>query len=187
MAAVLTIQSLYDARWQSYGPDYLTTIATREHFRTGIKRRLGQETASEIQRHVDAALGRIQADDVPNPQIMKLREFYDLLALEMAVQELECRIKAGCIFVDADGLLPTLGLSWDQDVLLLISGQENPGHVPPENVITFLGMVRGAEQRLPPGEDTNSEIADHFKAKRQELIEFLERAVEVGEPVWCDL
>ncbi len=186
MASQLTIQSLYDATWNTYGPDYLLTIANREHVRSEINRRLGQEMASEIQRHVDVALKRIQAAYVPNPRIMKPREFYDLLAMEMGIQELECRIKDGCIFVDGDDLLPTLALSWWDDVLPLLQGQENPGYMPVKNVKRFLEMVRGADQRLPSG-DQNSDITDHFQGKRRELTGFLERAVRMGEAVWCNL
>jgi hypothetical protein len=58
--------------------------------------------------------------------------------------------------------------------------------LPPENVVKFLEMVRDAGQRLPPGEKTETAV-EHFRRRRQELIQFLEGAVELGEPIWCDL
>ena len=69
-----------------------------------MRLRLGQEMASEIERHVDVALGRIQADAPPNPIIMTKREFYELLALEQQVEEIERRINA---VADSDHDLPS--------------------------------------------------------------------------------
>ncbi len=116
-----------------------------------------------------------------------LSELFLWASPELAVHEIECRIKAHCIFVDADGLLPTLGLSWDENVLPLVQGGNSPGYMPPEHVVTFLKMVRTAEQHLPSGEEMNSEITAHFRGRRQELTGFLERAVRLTEPICCDL
>ena len=114
MGAELRIETLYDAAWATFGAEYDLAVQSRNHFRTKIRNRLGQAVASEIQCHVDVALGRLKAPDLSNPRIMKMREFYQLLALEMAVQEIQRRIEAGSVFYDAYNahvLLPTLGLS----------------------------------------------------------------------------
>lgn len=129
---------------------------------------------------------RFLADDVPNPRIMRMRNSYDLLGMEMAVQEIERQIESKAVFFDPyiNGLFP---MSLRERVLPLLDGGTSPGYMRPENVVRFLGMVHGADQRLPSGEETNGEMADHFRRRRQELMEFLERAVKLGEPVWCDL
>lgn len=188
MGADLRIESLYDLAWAIHGPEYNQAVAVRDNFATEIRNRLGPEIASEIQRHIGVALRRLQADDVPNPIIMKMRSFYELLALQMAVEEIERRIEAESTFFAPyiNGVLPTLGLSWWRDVLPLLNGRENPGYLRLENVVKFLKMVTDADQRLPSGKD-NEEMTDHFRQRRRELIEFLERAVELGEAVWCDL
>ena len=179
--AKLLIKKLQDATWRIFGFQHEATVSDRDDYLTRMKRRLGHETASDIQSHVDLALERIQADNVPNPRIMTMREFFELLALEKAIVEIEHRIEANAVFVDSNGLLPTLGLS--RDVLRLLDGQESPGSMSVENVEKFLGMVQDTTQRLPV--DLANETADHFRKRRQELIEFLERAVRMGESVWC--
>ena len=186
--ATLKIKSLYESCWKLFGFQHKQLVAERDEFRAEIGHRLGQKTALEIQRHVDISLGRLLAcPDLPNPKVMILREFYELLALERAAEEIERRIDANAVFVDPGSLLPTLGMSWRRDVLPLLDGQ---GHMPIENVKTLLGMVNNADQRLPfeDGiEGTAEETADYFRKWRRELTTFLERAVKVGEPVWCEL
>ena len=120
---------------------------------------------------------------------MKRREFYQLLGLEMAVQEIERRIEAGSVFFDPyiNGVLSTLGLSWWQDVLPLVNGHKSPAYMSVGDVKKFLAMVRDADQQLPSGEGSGEELADRFRKRRDELIHFLERAVKLGEPVYCDL
>jgi len=180
---ILRIKSLYDAAWTVFRFQHDLAVADRDDYQTRMKRRLGYETASEIQSHVDAALSRIQMD-VVNPNITAKREFYELLALEKVLEEITSRIEANAVFYDPDHrLLSTLGLSWRRDVLRLLDGQESPGSMPVANVKTFLGMVRGAEQQVPV--ELSEEIADHFRRKRRELVGFLERAVKMGEPIWC--
>jgi hypothetical protein len=59
-----------------------------------------------------------------------------------------------------------------------------------ENVEKFLGMVNNAEQRFPSREEiegSTDEIADYYRKRRRELVEFLEKAIRLGEPVYCDL
>jgi hypothetical protein len=80
--------------WKIFGFQYNEAVADRDRLRTKIRRRLGSETISEIQFHVDIALGRLKAHGLPNPQIMAMREFYELLAMELAVQEIASRIQA---------------------------------------------------------------------------------------------
>jgi hypothetical protein len=181
MAAELRIESLYDEARVTFRSEYDRAVQARDHFQSKLRNRFGEVVGSEIQRHVDVALGRLQAEDV-SPEIMKQRVFYELLALEQAVEEIQRQIDAGAVFHDSDhGLLPTLGLSWEHDVVPLIDGEQI--YMPIENVVKFLGMVRGADQRLPSGEES----ADHFRGKRRELIEFLDRTVALGEAVWCVL
>ena len=190
MGAELQIERLYIAAWVTFGPEYNQSVADRDRFRATIRNRLGQGVTSEIQRHVDVALGRLKAPDLPNPSVMKQRDFYQLLAQEMAVQEIERRIESGSVFFDpynVHGLLPTLGLSWWEDVLPLLDCQKNPGYLRLGNVKKFLGMVQDADQQLPSLDETNGEMADHFREKRRELIGFLERAIKLREPVYCDL
>jgi hypothetical protein len=177
--AKLQIKSLYDAAWDVFRFQYDQAVADRDHFRTKMKLRLSTEIASDIQHHVDLAFGRLQSDAVPNPAIMRMREFYNLLALEKAVQEIQRRIEANAVFYDPDALLPIVGLSWHRDVLPLLDGQ---GYVPVQNVETFLTMVKTADQRISFG----MEFSARFRNRRQELIGFLVRAVEVGEVVWCE-
>lgn len=187
VGAELTIESELDRAWKLHGDDHRRAVAARDHFRSQTANRLGPELASETEGHVDVALKRFLADDVPNPRMMKVRESYELLALEMAVEEIERRIEAISVFFDpynANGLLPTLGMSWWDDVAPML--HENPGFLCPENVVKFLAMVKNAEQRLPSGEG-NEGNADHFRRDRRELIEFLEKAVKLREAIWCDL
>jgi hypothetical protein len=186
--ATLKIETLFDAAWTIFGFQYDQFVADRDRFRAEIERRLGSETASDIQRHVDVSLGRLLNvfPDVPNPKIIVRREFIELLALEKALEEVQRRIDANAVFYDLDqGVLATLGMSWHQDVLRLLDGQESPGHMPHKNIKTFLAMVRDADQRIPSEEGI--EGGDYFRRWRRELIEFLEEAVKLGEPIWCDL
>ena len=49
-----------------------------------------------------------------------------------------------------------------------------------ENVKKFLEMVRNTE-------GSAQTISDDVRKRRQELIAFLEKAVKLGEPTWCEL
>ena len=179
--AELRIQSLYQAAWTVFGFQHDEAVADRDSLLAEIEESLGQETALAIRQHVDVALGRIQADDVPNPAVMAMSEFFDLLAAEMAVQEIADRISANAVFVDSDDdLLPSLGLSWRQDILPLLDGQKSPGYMPVQNVGTFLVMVQDAD-------GSAEEISEDACKRRRELIAFLEKAMKLGEPIWCEL
>lgn len=170
MTVKLRIKKLYDAAWNVFRFQYNLAVADRDDYQSRMKHRLDQKVASEIQLHVDAAIGRIQVDGLPNPQIMTKREFYELLALEKTIEEIADRIEANAKFSESGSLLPTLGLSWQEDILPLINGQQSPGYMPLENVKKFLGMVRNAEQQLPV--DSAEVTADHFRKLRRELIGF---------------
>jgi len=102
--AELRIKGLHDATWQLFGFQFEAAVADRDNYRARIERRLGQDVAAQIQLHVDASLGRRVniSSDVPNPKIMLMREYYELLGFEMAIQEMERRINANATFYDAD-------------------------------------------------------------------------------------
>jgi hypothetical protein len=179
--AKLLIKTLYRSVWKLFGFQHQAAVEEQERFRSDIEKRLGQDTALKIQRHVDVALGRNQAEDLPNPAVMAIPEFFDLLAAEMSVQEIADRISANAAFVDYDDrLLPSLGLSWQDDILPLLDGQQNPGKMPVKNVKKFLGMVRNTD-------GSAEAISDDFRGKRRELVAFLEKAVKLNEPIWCEL
>ena len=163
----LTIKTLHQSVWHLFGFQHAEAIADRDDYRAKLRLRLGPEIASQIQRHVDAAMKRIQI--VVDPAIMSRREFYELLALEQTIDEVRQRIDATAVFVDTDSFLPALGMSWAEDVVPLLDDQ---GSMPTENVVRFLAMVRAAE--------------DESEGRRR-LVEFLERAVKAGEPVKCEL
>ena len=61
-----------------------------------------------------------------------------------------------------------------------IDGRANPGNMAVENVKKFLKMVRNTE-------GSAQTISDDVRKRRQELIAFLEKAVKLGEPIWCEL
>ena len=188
--AQLKIETLFSAAWKVFGFQHAQFVADRDDFRAQIERRLGQDVASQIQLHVDVSLGRRLniSSDVPNPKIMLMREYYELLGFEKAIQEIERRIESNAVFYDPGTLLPTLGLSWSENVLPLLDGQKSPGYMPIENVRKFLAMVRGATQRVPSEEGIDGPANDdYFRKWRRDLIEFLERAVRFGEPIWCRL
>jgi hypothetical protein len=180
MGAEFRIESLHDAGWEAHGTNYNQAVAARDHFATEIQNRLGPELAADVQHHVDVALGRLRGDELPDLPIAAERAFHQLLALERAVLQIEARIEAGCVFFDPyiDGLFL---MSFWGNVISLLAGQESPGFMRRENIVKFLAMVVGADQRLPKGS------SDHNRRKRQELIEFLERAIALEEPIWCDL
>jgi hypothetical protein len=179
--ANLCIKKLYDAAWKVFAFQHEEALADRDELLTEIKERLGPKVASDIQCHVDVALGRIQADDVPNPTIMKTAEFYDLLAAETALQEIADRISANAVFVDSDnGLLPSLGLSWRDDIFPLIDGRSSPGNMAVANARKFLGIVGNTE-------GSAETLSEDVRKRRRELVEFLVRAVNLGKPIWCEL
>ena len=187
MGAELRIESEYDRAWEIHGDEYHHAVADRDNFQSETPDRLWPEVAAAVQRHVDVALGRLLADALPDLDPAAERAFQQLLALERAVVEIEGRVEARAVYFDPyneNGLLPALGLSWWNDVVPLLP--ENPGYMGPEIVRSFLGMVTVADQRLPRGEE-GDETAEEFRKRRQELVEFLERAIKLKEAIWCNL
>ena len=100
----LRIKALHDdATWQLFGFQFEAAVADRDNYRARIERRLGQDVAAKIKLHVDVSLGRRLniSSDVPNPKIMLMREYYELLGFEMAIQ-IERRINANALFCAPD-------------------------------------------------------------------------------------
>jgi len=183
VGAHLTIESELSRSWEIHGEAHRQAVADRDRLRSETQDRLGPEVAAEVQCRVDIALGRLLADDLPDLDATAERRFHELLALERAVMEIETRIEDGSTFFDPyiGGLFP---MSWWRNIMSLLS--ENPGYMRVKNVEKFVGMVKSADQRLPSG-DAGDGTAEHFWKRRQELIEFLGKAVELDEAVWCDL
>jgi hypothetical protein len=137
--ANLCIKQLYDAAWKVFQFQHDLAVADRDCLKSEIEKRLGSEMVSEIQSHIEVALGRLQSDDVPNPLIMSKSEFFDLLAAEMEIQEIADRIEANAKFSDPGSLLPTLGFLWQEDrvcerslVSTLGITQKGPGQTSPQ-------------------------------------------------------
>jgi hypothetical protein len=183
MGAYLRIESELDRAWEVHGDEYRQAVADRDHFASETRDRLGPDVAAQVQFHVDATMGRLLGDDLADLDPAAERRCHELRALEMAVVEIEARIESAAVFYDSyvGGLFP---MSWWRNVVPLLP--ETPGLMPVENVKKFLELVRGADQRLPSG-DGGEETAEDFRERRRELVEFLERAVKLGEVIWCDL
>jgi len=181
--AKLCIERLYHGAWRLFGSQFDQLVGDRYRYLARLQHRLGHQLASKIQTAVDISLGRILAiPDLRDPEILTMKEFYELWGKEKTIEEVERRIESNAVFYDSDhGLLLTLGMSWSQDVLRLLDGQTSPGYMP--HIRKFLTMVRSATQRI----DGSAEDVQFFQRRRQELIEFLQRAVKVGEPLFCDL
>ena len=121
--AQLKIETLFNAAWRVFGFQHDQFVADRDDFRAQIERRLGQDVASQIQLHVDVSLGRRLniSSDVPNPKIMLMREYYELLDFEKAIQEMERRINANALFC-----APDYGAVCDERTNMNPSGQNKP-------------------------------------------------------------
>lgn len=187
--ALLRIDTLYDGAWRLFGFQFDQLVADRDQYLARLQHRLGHEMAEEIRQHVDISLGRTLAiPDRRNPEILTMREFDDLWQKEKTIEEVERRIEANAIFYDSDyGLLRILGLSWGQDVLRLLDGKTSPGYMPLKNVQKFLATVRSATQRIKGEDASDEDVVKFFRERRRELIQFLQRVLQVGEPLYCDL
>lgn len=95
---------LSDAR-RIFGFQHSEALDERDCFRARMRLCVGSAMASEVEQHVAVALGRVQSDDPPNPIIMKMRAFYELLALEETIDEIERRINA--VVADSDHGFPS--------------------------------------------------------------------------------
>ena len=77
-----------------------------------------------------------------------MKEFFEFLALERSLLDIEQQINVNAVFYDSHHeLLTTLGIS-RQDMQDLIDGRKSPGYIPVENVEKLLTMVVGAKQRV---------------------------------------
>ncbi len=67
----------------------------------------------------------------------------------------------------------------------LVDGKQSPGYMPRKNVQKFLTMVTSATQRLKGDDASDQDVANFYRKWRRELVQFLQRAVRVGEPLNC--
>ncbi len=181
--ATLRIDTLLDGAWRLFGFQYEQLVADRDRYLAKLQRSLGHEMAEEIRQHVDVSCGRLlPLPEFRDPAVMSMKEFVELLAMERSLLDIERQINVNAVFYDSHHeTLKTLGLS-PQDVRNLIDGQTSPGYIPCENVEKLLTMVVGAKQRIIGDADD----ARFYQQRRRELIQFLQRALLVGEPLFCD-
>mgnify|MGYP001559045228 FL=1 len=98
---------------------------------------------------------------------------------------------------NAGNVLWTLGLSWWQDVNPMLDSE---GKLTGDKLEKFRDMVANAEQRYPTKSElvvrggkidtgSNTVVSWHkyFANKRQELLDYLNRAVEMKKPIRCSL
>lgn len=98
---------------------------------------------------------------------------------------------------NGSNVLWTLNLSWWNDVTPMLKNGELKG----KNLIKFRDMVVNAKQVeiteeylkekfcsvSESGEDSIENWEKYFTTKRQELIEFLNKAIELKQPIDCSL
>ena len=121
--------------------------------------------------------------ELRDPDIMTMPEFFELLAMERTLADIERRIEANAVFYDYHyDLLNTLDIT-EQDVEDLIDGQQSPGHISVENVQTLMAMVLGAKQKVIGDADDRK----FYRQRRRELVQFLQRVLLVGEPLFCEV
>ena len=65
----------------------------------------------------------------------------------------------------------------------LIDGQTSPGYMPVENVQELMVMVKGAKQKVIGDTDDRK----FYRQRRKELVQFLQRALLVDEPLFCEV
>ncbi len=94
-------------------------------------------------------------------------------------------------------VLWTLGLSWWQDVIPLLT--EEGGDLEGENLKKFRDMVASAEQELPTEkklremwcaiteEETLESWHNYYKEKRDNLLAFVDRAISLESGIHCSL
>ena len=135
-------------------------------------------------QHVDVSCGRLlPLAEFRDPDIMTMPEYCELRAIERTLADITRQIDLNSVFYDSrHELLTTIGIS-RQDMQNLIDGQTSPGYIPCENVEKLLTMVVGAKQQVIGDADD----AKFYRHKRRELVQFLQRALLVGEPLFCDL
>lgn len=201
MGAELIMTRLDDLTWNLFAPQVAGARAARERFKRQMRRRFGEEKTSRIAQHAQAAADS-EFSPTPSLNVESQAAFWELLVLELRVREIESRIDSAASFYDPYSVwavLPTLGLSWWNDVLPMVEPPTGQGYMPIRNIKRFLGMVKQANQHLP----TRAEMKEkggmvdqdndmehwhgHFRRQRRRLIDFLEKAVRIETPIFCDL
>ena len=182
--ATLRIDSLYHGDWTLFAFRHQQLIANRDRFLARLQRLLGHEMAEKICQHVDVRCGRLlPLPEYRDADIMMMPEFFELLALDRSLLDIKRQIETNAVFYDSHlELLTTLGIS-EQNVRNLIDGHHSPGYLPVENVRKLIAMVLGAKQRIVGDEDDTK----FYRTRKRELIQFLQRTVLTGEPLFCDL
>lgn len=178
------IDTLYHGGWTLFSFQHQQLVAERDRYVARLHRRLGHEMAEKICQHVDVSCGRLlPLAEFRDPDIMTMPEYCELRAIERTLADITRQIDLNSVFYDSrHELLTTLGIS-RQDMQDLIDGQTFPGYIPCENVEKLLTMVVGAKQQVIGDADD----AKFYRHKRRELVQFLQRALLVGEPLFCDL
>lgn len=200
--ATLVIKALQEMAWRWYEDDIADARAERDEFKRTLGQLLGKEQADTIARYVHAAVNPSISSPLPYLATISDKAFLELVTLELALKEIEGRVESLATFFDpctADAVLPTLGLSWWVDIRPMIQPPGHHGQMSAKNVRRFLIMVKQARQCLPTrrqieerGGTVDPIIGldrwhEHFRRKRRRLIDFLERAVRLGEPIYCEL
>ncbi len=96
-----------------------------------------------------------------------------------------------------DSIIWTLGLSWHRDVGSML---DNDSYLQPDKARELLALVKNNAQKFPTAQDLIERFAKVDKDKnsieawhkkyadgRKELIEFLEKAIELNEPIYCSI
>jgi hypothetical protein len=182
--ATLRIDTLYHGGWTLFSFQHQQLVADRDRFLAKLQRRLGHEMAEKICQHVEVSCGRL----LPLPEyrdgdIMTMPEFFELLAMEKSLLNIKRQVEENSVFYDFHlELVTTLGIC-RHDVQDLIDGQQSPGYLPVENVRKLMAMAARAKQQIVGDADD----IKFYRKRRKELIQFLQRALLVGEPLFCDL
>ena len=187
--------------WRWYGSDITAAGIARDHFKRKMRRWFGREGADRIAKPVQVAVDPAVSGPVPYLPFAE-RAFVKLVTLELALREIIGRLEALSSFHDpyaAEAVMPTLGLSWWLDVRPLTQGPPHSCFMPAENVRRLLKIVEEAVQQFPNRRqieerggtvDRGNDLEhwhDRFRCQRRRLVAFLERAVRLGEPIWCEL
>ena len=182
--ATFRIEILYHGAWAIFNFQVQQLSADRDRFLARLKRRLGSEMTERIVQHVEVSCGRLlPLAEFRDADIMTMPEFFELLALEKTLLDIKRRIEENSVFYDFHlELLTTLGIS-EQDMQDLIDGQQSPGYIPVENIQMLMAMVVGAKLRVIGDADDRK----FYRKRRKELVQFLQRALLIGEPLFCEV
>ena len=182
--ATFRIDILYHGAWQLFAYQVQQLSADRDRFLARLKRRLGSEMTERIVQHVEVSCGRLlPLAEYRDADIMTMPEFFELLAMERTLADIQRAVERNAIFYDFHlELLTTLGIS-EQDVRSLIDGQTSPGYISMENVKKLTAIVKGAKQKVIGDADDRK----FYRQRRRELVQFLQRALLVDEPLFCEV